>query len=78
MILQLLPGRDAATVAQARALWDSMSAMPAVRNKRVHIFTEDYIMQPGPHLAEVAERFAAALHADSKPSSQPVTTRGGS
>lgn len=79
VILQLLPGRDAQTIAHARAAWDSMPTLPAVRNKRVHIFTEDYVMQPGPHLAEVAERFAAALHPDwatAAPAATAPTTRG--
>jgi len=48
----------------------------AVRDGRIHIFTEEYIMQPGPHLAEVAERFAAALHPGA--TTTAPTTRGAS
>lgn len=73
VILQLLPGRDAQTVEQARRVWNSLPQIPAVRNHRVYIFTEDYIMQPGPHLAEVAERFAAALHASAGQGSSATT-----
>ncbi|HEY8751086.1 MAG TPA: ABC transporter substrate-binding protein [Tepidisphaeraceae bacterium] len=74
VILQLLPGRDAQTVAQARAAWNSLSDVPAVRDNRIIIWTEDYIMQPGPHLGEVAEKFAAALHPDVP--SEPSTRAG--
>ncbi len=76
VILQLLPGRDARTVEQAREMWKSLPQLPAVGNHRIYIFTEDYIMQPGPHLAEVAERFATALHASAPPGSGPTTRTG--
>jgi iron complex transport system substrate-binding protein len=76
VILQLLPGRDAQTAAQARAAWNSLPALPAVRDNRIFVFTEDYIMQPGPHLAEVARRFAAALHPSDVQLSPPTTKAG--
>jgi len=75
VILQLLPRRDPRSVAEARAAWNSLPQIPAVKNNRIYIFTEDYIMLPGPHLPEVAEKFAAALHpASTQPSTAPTKT----
>jgi iron complex transport system substrate-binding protein len=75
VILQLLPGRDPQSVAEARAAWKSLPQIPAVKNNRIFIFTEDYIMQPGPHLPQVAQKFAAALHpASTQPTTAPTKT----
>jgi iron complex transport system substrate-binding protein len=76
VILQILPGKGAQTAEQARAAWASLSEVPAVRDNRVIIYTDDYIMQPGPHLAEVAERFAAALHPGAAPTSTRIIHHG--
>lgn len=61
-VLVLLPDKDAQAAAAARASWDSYMDMPAVRDHRVWTFTESYITQPGSHVADVAEKFAEALH----------------
>jgi len=75
VILQMLPGKGSQTAEQARAAWNSLSDVPAVRDNRVMIYTDDYIMQPGPHLAEIAGKFAAALHPDN---GRPANTSGSS
>ena len=49
-------------VAQEQGVWSTLSSIPAVRNKRVHLLTGDYLVVPGPRLAQATEAFAAAIH----------------
>jgi len=44
--------------------WSALSSVPAVRNKRVHLLTGDYLVVPGPRLAAATEAYARALHPD--------------
>jgi iron complex transport system substrate-binding protein len=80
VILQLKPGADEKAVAQARAAWDGLADVPAVREHRVWIFTDSTIEQPGSHVAETAAKFAQALHpnASKEPASLPSTTQAAS
>jgi iron complex transport system substrate-binding protein len=43
-------------------VWDPLSSVPAVRNKRVHLLVGDEFVVPGPRIVLAAERFARALH----------------
>lgn len=70
VILQLLPDADAGTQLQARKFWDLFPNIPAVREHRIWQYTENLIMQPGSRVADVVEKFAAALH-PVRPTSQP-------
>ena len=45
-----------------RDSWNVLSAVPAVRNHRVHLLVGDELVVPGPRVAATAERFAAVLH----------------
>ncbi len=45
-----------------RSDWDTLDSLPAVRNGRIHLFTESYGLRPGPRVALIAERFAAWIH----------------
>lgn len=73
VVLHLLPGADEAATAHAKAFWDSFPNLPAVRNGRVHLFTEPYMMTPGVHVADVAAKFAAAIRPVEEPSSRPTS-----
>jgi iron complex transport system substrate-binding protein len=42
--------------------WSALSSVPAVKNKRIHVLTGDYLVVPGPRLAAATEAFARALH----------------
>ena len=42
--------------------WSTLSSVPAVKNRRVHLLTGDYIVVPGPRLGTATEAFARALH----------------
>jgi ABC-type hemin transport system substrate-binding protein len=70
VILQLMPGADPAKLAENRRFWDSFADLPAVRDHRVWQFTENYIMEPGSHVTDTAQKFAAALH---PPQTAPAT-----
>ena len=44
--------------------WHSLPSVPAVRDGRVHVLTDWYVLLPGPQLPKVAEQLARALHPD--------------
>ena len=56
----LAPG-DAAT---DRQVWNALSTLPAVRNRRVHFLSGEQLVVPGPRLADGVEQMARALHPD--------------
>ena len=63
MILDVRPtGVSAADVPKERQAWNSLSSVPAVRNGRVQILTGEYLVVPGPRVAEATEAMARALH----------------
>jgi iron complex transport system substrate-binding protein len=64
VILQLLPRADAAARQRVAKFWRSLPDIPAVRENRVYLLTEPYVMTPGAHVGEMATRFAGALHPD--------------
>lgn len=72
VILHLLPGADEATKQRAMDFWNAFPDLPAVRARRVHLFTEPYMMTPGVHVADVAVKFAAALRPSEEPASHPT------
>ena len=47
VILHLLPGADAAAREKAAKFWIAFQDMPAVKEHRVYLFTEPYVMIPG-------------------------------
>lgn len=63
-ILVLLPDADdtPATAAAERALWAELGYLQAVKDDRVLVLTQDWIITPGPRMGEIARVFAAALH----------------
>jgi iron complex transport system substrate-binding protein len=42
--------------------WSTLSSVPAVRNRRIHTLTGDYVVVPGPRLAMATEALARTLH----------------
>jgi iron complex transport system substrate-binding protein len=64
IIIDIIPdlnerGLDAATLIKE---WDSIPAIDAVRNKRVNIFSEDYISIPGPRFILTLKALARHIH----------------
>jgi iron complex transport system substrate-binding protein len=49
-------------LARERDAWKTLSSIPAVRNGRIHILTDDKFTIPGPRVAETARAIADALH----------------
>ena len=45
-----------------QAVWSSLSSLPAVKSKRVHLLADDRLWAPGPRVAEGARRLAELLH----------------
>ena len=47
---------------QEVAVWNRVSAVPAVRSDRVHFLYGDHLVVPGPRIAEVAMALARVIH----------------
>lgn len=45
-----------------RRAWLTLTTVPAVRNGRVHFLSGEYLVVPGPRVAQGVEAFARALH----------------
>lgn len=63
-IIDVIPelGESGLSAEAAQADWQSMEAVRAVREGRVHVIGGHYMSIPGPRVAEVVEAFARALH----------------
>jgi iron complex transport system substrate-binding protein len=55
----LLEAKEAAT---EQSVWSALRSIPAVRDGRIHFLTGDYLVVPGPRLAQATEAFAQAIH----------------
>ena len=47
-----------------RRAWLTLTTVPAVRSGRIHFLAGEYLVVPGPRLAQGVEAFARALHPD--------------
>jgi iron complex transport system substrate-binding protein len=72
VIFQLLPGAPPQVRAQAQRFWQSLPQLAAVREGRVHILTEPYVLLPGVRVVDVADRFERGLRLNPAPTSAPV------
>ncbi len=50
------------TEADVRKQWDSLPDMPAVKHGRVFLFTDDFVVVPGPRFIQILEKMAAVIH----------------
>lgn len=64
VVVEFHAGEPLSEEEQARFIadWNALPTLPAVRNRRVHLFLESYGLRPGPRIALIAARFAAMLH----------------
>jgi len=64
VIIETRPSRRYAPDEERRLIedWGALPNLPAVRDGRIHVVTDDYIVLPGPRVALIAERFAEILH----------------
>ena len=49
---------------EERVTWRRLGSIPAVRDGRIHLLVGDYLVVPGPRIAEAAAAFAKAIHPD--------------
>jgi len=66
IILEMRPAEKISDLQKKRltAQWDILRTIPAVKNKRVHIMTQDFLLVPGPRVASAAMAIARVLHGD--------------
>jgi cobalamin transport system substrate-binding protein len=50
--------------ARERAAWDTLSSVPAVRQKRVYVLVGDDFVVPGPRVVDAARKLAPVIHED--------------
>ncbi|MBX7145548.1 MAG: ABC transporter substrate-binding protein, partial [Oligoflexia bacterium] len=64
VILHILyPSRDAEQRrAETLRLWSKLGTVPAVRDKRVYVFDQDFASVPGPRFIKLARAFASAIY----------------
>lgn len=64
VIVELRYGRSETTeqLDRERRVWESLSAVPAVRNNRIYMMSGHGLVVPGPRVVETAERIARLLH----------------
>ncbi len=53
---------DDSSLDAARAVWQRLATVPAVRTNQVHFLTGNEFVVPGPRVLEAAERLARVLH----------------
>lgn len=62
VIFEFRPGEAESAATETRSAWQrSFPDLPAVRNSRIHVLTEDFILLPGPRMPEIARILAALL-----------------
>jgi iron complex transport system substrate-binding protein len=62
VILQIVPGAAPQEIEQAMAFWPTVGQVSAVRNGRVHVLTDSYLLLPGYSVGRIAELLADKLH----------------
>lgn len=64
VIIETYPSEEIAPerAAQLRQDWQALGALPAVKDNRIEILNEDYLLIPGPRIGMIARRLAQALH----------------
>lgn len=61
VILELRPGGNLAEPAAEALLWEPYASVPAVRDGRVHLLSDESILLPGPSMAGTAQLLQEAL-----------------
>ena len=64
IILDMVPDLRAKGQTEAEVLqqWKSLPDLSAVQQGRVILFTEDFVVVPGPRFIDILEKMAAAIH----------------
>ena len=71
VIIDLIPSTSGKeTLAAAQADWEGLPALRALRAGRIHVWSEDYTMIPGPRFILALERMLEVFHPESGPPRQ--------
>jgi len=64
VIIETLPGRTLSEAERKKIVdeWGALYTVPAVKQGRVYVLTDDYVVVPGPRIARTAELFAETIH----------------
>jgi len=64
VIIDMVPDVQEKGLSEADVLkqWSVLADLPAVRQGRVFLFTEDFVVVPGPRFIRILEKMAAAIH----------------
>jgi iron complex transport system substrate-binding protein len=62
VVIQLMPDATPQLVESARRFWGRLPQLNAVREGRVHIHTEGFLLLPGTRVVDVARKMAEDLH----------------
>jgi len=64
IIIETFAGQKLSTenINLLRQDWHGLAIIPAVKNGNIHILTDDFLLVPGPRIAQTARRFAAIFH----------------
>lgn len=73
VIFQLLPDASPQVIGAARQVWAGLTQLQAVRNGRVQILTQTFVLQPSQHAADLAETFAIVLGDVRRTTSRPTS-----
>ena len=66
VIVETLPGRDISEEERQKIIaeWEALDTLPAVKEGRVYLLTDDFIVLPGPRIAKIARLFSETLHGE--------------
>jgi iron complex transport system substrate-binding protein len=67
VIIDAWMGGPKAKESPSRDRWRTMQDIPAVKNGRVHQWTDDRLLRPGPRLTDALERLVSLLHPGAQP-----------
>ncbi len=62
VIIEVVVPPSELTGEQVADAWGTLSTVPAVRDGRVHVLTDDYLLIPGPRALRTAERLLPLFH----------------
>ena len=67
VIIETLPSNMKDNEAEQRKQdWSKLAKLPAVKNKRIYVIAEDYLLVPGPRLDLTARKFAEVIGENGK------------
>ena len=64
VVIYLLPGASEQVVEQAKRSLAGMTQLRAVRNQRITVLTDDYLLLPGFSVGKISRRLAEEIHPD--------------